>query len=135
MVSITQDRFDRFLHDITVCFLTRNFALWESRIALPFSMVTAKGPALLDTQEALRRNFDLYLVAGDIMKLDQVLRDPLALEDCGDGTWLGTYETRLVSRGGLATDPYVSTAMLVDADGRVKMTSILNARGFHDWVQ
>lgn len=134
-MAVTQDRFDRFLNDITQCFIEKDFELWRSHIVLPFSLVTERGPVVLNDVDALRQNFNLYLMAADVMRLDQVVREALLLEDCGDGTWLGTYETRLISRGGLATSPYVSTAMLQEADDRLKMTSVLNARGFHEWVK
>lgn len=132
-MEVTQERFERFLSDITTCFLTQDFALWSSRVILPFTLVMARGGSVvLKDTVALERNFRLYVVASKVMRLDQVLRSPLELEDCGDGTWLGTYETRLVSQGGLTIAPYVSTAMLQDQAGRLKMTAVLNARGFQE---
>ena len=60
--------------------------------------------------------------------------DLVTLEDCADGTWLGTYETRLLANGLLATDPYISTALLSWNGNVVRMSSILNGRGHHEWT-
>ena len=68
------------------------------------------------------------------MSLDLVDRSPIAFEDCDDGTWLGTYETRLVSNGVLATQPYTATALLTWDGTMLRMSSILNGRGHHDWT-
>ncbi len=88
----------------------------------------------MDTDSAVSTNFDHYLAACEAMSLDMISRRPLALEDCADGTWLGTYETRLLANGLLATDPYVSTALLSRDEGVVRMSSILNGRGHHEWT-
>ena len=133
-MHVSQEQFDRFLIDISVCFIERDFSKWESRILLPFALVTQRSPIILETRSALLENFHHYLSACDIMRVDKVFRDPLQLEDCKDGTWLGTYETRLISLGGLATAPYVSTALMQLDAGRLKMTSLMGARGHYDWT-
>ncbi|MCE8007494.1 hypothetical protein [Aestuariivita sp.] len=126
--------FQAFLDGISDCFITHDFEPWRSRIILPFSLVTSVGPIVLTTEEALRENFELYLQAVDAMKLDQVVRVPISFEDCVDGTWIGTYETNLLSGGVRATDPYISSALLIPYPDGLKMTSILNARGHHYWT-
>lgn len=126
--------FQQFLDAISDCFMARDFAPWKDRIVLPFTLITREGPVLLETVEALRQNFDQYLRASDIMKLDLVVRRPISLEACPDGTWLGTYETRLLRQGQDATDPYISTALLEQGPDGYKMRSILNARGHHEWT-
>ena len=131
---MTDAEFQIFLDDVSTCFLQRDFDLWQSRIALPFSMVTQAGPVVLETVDELRDNFDLYIVACKSMHLDNIVRLPISLEDCQDGTWLGTYQTHLMSGGQRATDPYTSTAMMSQYAGVWKMTSILNARGHHQWT-
>ncbi len=68
------------------------------------------------------------------MSLSMISRRPISLEDCADGTWLGTYETRLLANGLLATNPYTSTALLSRKDNVVRMSSILNGRGHHEWT-
>lgn len=133
-MDVAQSQFEAFLADISDCFTQKDFEMWRSRIILPFTLVTREGPIVLDNDTALRRNYDLYLSACDIMRLDTVVRVPLDLEDCGDGTWHGTYETRLISRSAMASAPYIATARLHDVDGKLKMSSILNARGHSDWT-
>ena len=68
------------------------------------------------------------------MALDFVDRTPISLEECPDGTWLGTFQTRLLSQEILATKPYTSTALLQMSDGRLRMSSMLNARGHFEWT-
>ncbi|WP_227268290.1 hypothetical protein [Roseobacter weihaiensis] len=126
--------FQEFLDAISTCFIDRDFATWRDRVIYPFTLITAAGPVLIRDEDELRENFNLYLQACEAMHLDKIYRRPVALEACSDGTWIGTYETNLLSRGVRAAEPYVSSALLRESDGRFKMMSIMNARGHHDWT-
>ncbi len=88
----------------------------------------------MPTEEAVAKNFDHYLAACEIMRLDLVDRRIISLDDCNDGTWLGTYETRLISNQILATAPYTSTSLLHFERGRFRMSSMLNGRGHSEWT-
>ena len=123
-----------FLDDISECFIARNFAAWRDRVVFPFSMITRAGPVVLTTPEQLEDNFNLYLKACDAMGLDQIVRKPISLELCPDGSWIGTYETNLLRHGQRTIEPYVSSALLHIEDGQFRMSSILNARGHADWT-
>lgn len=127
-------RFDQFLMDISTCFIEKDLPKWRSRLVLPFTIVTKSAPVILTTDEAVKTNFDLYLQACEVMNLDLIVRHPISLEDCKDGTWLGTYQTRLVSNQILATAPYTSTSLLKLVDGDLKMVSMLNGRGHSEWT-
>lgn len=129
-----EDSFDLFLDDISRCFLERDLALWQSRLILPFSVVTKDNPIILPDAAAVEQNFQHYLTAMEVMELDLVARQAISLEDCNDGTWLGTFVTRLVSKGILATAPYTATALLQRVDGRFRMASMLNGRGHREWT-
>ena len=131
---MTDAEFRAFLEDISTCFLERDCDLWAARILRPFTMITRSGPVYCRTPEDLRANFDLYIEAMTIMKVTDVLRRPISLEPSEDGTWIGTYETELLSRGQRATAPYTSSALLHEVDGTWRMSSILGARGHHDWT-
>lgn len=131
---MTDSRFDDFLDAISRCFIERNFALWQDRVIYPFSLITSAGPVVISDDTKLRESFELYLSACDTMQLDEIVRTCVSLEDCKDGSWIGTYETNLLSHGNRATPPYTSSALLQDVFGKFKMTSILNARGHHDWT-
>ncbi|WP_238365908.1 hypothetical protein [Mesobacterium pallidum] len=131
---MTHDDFVAFLEAISTPFINRDYAAWRRVTLIPFSMVTKDGPVALGTEEAMRRNFDNYLLACTALKLDQILRKPIRLEDCGDGTVIGTYETELLSRGHRATAPYVSSGLIHHTSEGYKLSSILNARGHHSWT-
>ena len=123
-----------FLETISMCFIDKDFSAWEGRIIYPLSLITAQGPIVLHSKEDAQENFDLYLQACEVMRLDHIYRRPISLEDCRDGQFIGTYETNLLSHGVRATPPYTSSAMLQLRDGQFCMQSILNARGHHDWT-
>jgi len=133
-MTISNDDFKEFLDDISDCFLRRDVGPWRHRIRLPFSIITRDGPVVMTSDDQVSANFDNYVAACEAMSLNMISRRPISLEDCADGTWLGTYETRLLANGLLATDPYVSTALLSRNEGVVRMSSILNGRGHHDWT-
>lgn len=127
--------FEQFLDDICRCFMQRDLDLWRDRILLPFSFVTRSGPVFLRDDASVARNFELYLEAMDVMALTLITREPRQLENCQDGTWLGTYRTRLMRGPQLATAPYTSTALLHPDDaGCFRASSILNARGHSEWT-
>lgn len=127
-------KFECFLDDISCCFIEQDVKLWMSRLTLPFTIVTKDGPTVMATDAAVKDNFDCYLKACEIMQLDLIDRTIVALEDCQDGTWLGTFKTRLLSRQILATAPYTSTALLTLQNSRFRMSSMLNGRGHTDWT-
>ncbi|MEL7099871.1 MAG: hypothetical protein AAGM84_13665 [Pseudomonadota bacterium] len=129
-----QEEFEAFLTDISDCFVAQDIALWKSRLRMPFSIITREGPVVLATEMAVEKNFQLYLLAMEKMSLDLVDRRSLSLEDCGDGTWLGTYQTRLLSKNQLATAPYTSTSLMIVDAGRFRMSSMLNGRGHSEWT-
>lgn len=133
-MTVLKSEFVEFLDRISVAFIKPSFALWRDSIILPFVMVTKDGPVTLRTVEELEDNFNQYLLAVAAMGLDQVYRTPVSLQDCEDGTWIGTYKTNLLSKNILATEPYTSSALLIRKPSGLKMLSILNARGHHDWV-
>ncbi|WP_299498643.1 hypothetical protein [uncultured Roseobacter sp.] len=132
--SIHVQEFQDLLDRMSACFIERDFAAWRSLIILPISMVTKDGPVFLSTEEELRKNFDHYLTACDIMQLDNIYRRPLGLENCMDGTWIGTYETNLMRKNLRAAPPFTSSALLVSTDEGIKLAAILNARGHHEWT-
>ncbi len=134
-MTVTQVEFEKFLRCISDCFIARDLKSWRDRLVLPFSIITKDGLVRLDTEGEVRENFEYYLQACSIMSLDFIDRSIISIEDCCDGTYLGTYETRLISFGQLATEPYVSTALLLHEAGELKMKSIMNGRGHHEWTR
>ena len=129
-----QAEFDSFLTDISECFISENFQLWADRIVLPFSVVTKTGPIVSYTREDLEADFTRYLEACHTMKLDLVHRIPISIEHCEDDTMICTYSTELLSHGQRATEPFTSSALMSQVDGRWRMTAILNARGHSSWT-
>ncbi len=132
---MTDEEFLNFLEAISACFISGDIGPWESRMILPFSMITRQGPVVMRSASDVKQNFKLYLDAAKIMKVDHIYRKPLSLEDCKDGTWIGTYKTYLLSHGSPATEPYTSSALLQHTEQGWKMSSILNARGHHPWTK
>lgn len=126
--------FNAFLDDISEPFSTRDIARWRKRMMLPFSMVTAQGPVTLRTDAEMQENFDLYLKAVDAMNLDTIARTPIRFENCYDDTVIATYRTELLSKGKRQADRYTSSALLQQTPDGWKMSSIMNARGHHQWT-
>ena len=126
--------FQVFLDKISICFIEEHFAGWESRIQLPFSMITSAGTVAFADVRGLRENFEHYLTACRVLRIDAIVRRPIELVECKDGKLMGTYETELLSHGVRVTDPYTSSALLCYCDGVLKMSSVLNARGHHSWT-
>ncbi len=132
--ALTETEFAVFLEDISRCFTDADFALWATCIRLPFSLVTQTGPVTLESEAALRSNFDLYLQAMAIMQVDLVARRAISVEVCDPDTVICTYETELLSRGTRARAPYTSSALLHRTGSGWRMSSIMNALGHHHWT-
>ena len=126
--------FEHFLEDISTSFLHRDVSLWRSRLVVPFSLVTKSQHIFLKTENQVHTNFNLYLKAMDAMALTLIDRNPVHLHDCEDGTWLGSFQTRLLINDVFAVPPYTSTALLQIVDNRFRMSAMLNARGHSDWT-
>ncbi|MCH2165316.1 MAG: hypothetical protein MK098_11775 [Marinovum sp.] len=132
---MTDAQFQKFLDGISECFITNAFETWKSHVILPFSLITQNGLVDIQTEDHLHRNFDKYVVAMEMMGIDKIYRAALSLQDCQDGTWIGTYQTHLLAQGVLATEPYTASALLTIVDDTVKAHSILNARSYHEWTR
>lgn len=128
------DQFGEFLEDISRCFIQRDLELWRRRLILPFSIITRLGPVSLCTEQAVAENFQHYLMACEAMQLDLIDRRIVGLQDCEDGTWLGTFQTRLVRKEILVVRPYTATSLLQQFDGEFRMSSMLNGRGHTEWT-
>ena len=126
--------FVAFLDDISGCFISGDFELWQSRMILPFSMVTPDGTVVLEDRDQAETNFKLYLLASECMALTHVVRTPRDFSPNKDGSWRGTYETNLIRNGVRMAAPYQSTAVLWRTGGTWKMSKILNARGHYTWT-
>lgn len=126
--------FEQFLEDISTSFLQRDLSLWRSRLVVPFSLVTKSQHIFLKTEDQVHNNFNLYLKAMDAMALNFIDRSPVHLHDCEDGTWLGSFQTRLLIDEIFVVPPYTSTALLQIVDNRFRMSALLNARGHLDWT-
>lgn len=131
---MTPTEFEELLTDISNCFIACDFSLSERRISLPFTIVTQAGPTTMTNRDCLRANFGLYLSACKTMNLDTIFRTPVSLEDCHDGTFMGTYTTELLSKGTRRTDPFTSSALMRREGDTWRIISILNARGHHGWT-
>ncbi|MEH6751388.1 MAG: hypothetical protein V7698_13990 [Paracoccaceae bacterium] len=123
------------MEDISRCFVERNVALWASRIELPFEITTKVGLYEMTSHAEVEANFNQYLRACDVLGLDLIACNPVSLEQQPDGTWRGTYETRLVNGSQLATDPYMSTAVMMWDGSMFRMKAILGGRGHEDWTR
>ncbi|MEM7470255.1 MAG: hypothetical protein AAF340_02815 [Pseudomonadota bacterium] len=135
MEILSKQQFQIFLDDISECFVTRDFSVWEGHIELPFSLITSKGPTTLTTRDELYENFEQYISVCKLLNIDRIYRIPVSLEDCKDGTMIGTYTTHLMSGQLRATRPYTSSVLLLDNGSAWKMTAVLNARGTHEWLK
>ena len=132
---MTPADFRDLLGDISDCFVERDLDLWRSRLVLPLSLITKQGTVVLTDDTAVARNFSYYCDAMRMMGVDMVHRSPLSLQDCNDGTWIGTFSTELLSKGQRTLQPYTASALMTLVDGQVRISSVLNARGHHDWTK
>lgn len=134
MDEVHADDFQEFLDRISECFIANDFATWRNSLRLPFSLVSVEGPVVLGTEEEVKENFELYRKACAIMSLDKIFRCALSLTRCENASWIGVFQTNLMVGNVRATAPYTSAVLLVRDDTGLIMTSMLNARGYSEWI-
>ena len=127
--------FKSFLKDISVSFLQGNLPLWRSRLILPFTITTKTEHTILSTEEEVAENFGMYLKARDALGVEVADRIPVRLEHSLNGTWVGTFQTRLLRNEALIAEPYTSTAIMQIVEDRFRMTTYANARGHYEWTE
>lgn len=127
---MTEAEFEGFLNTISSCFLSKDLAPLLDCVLLPMTLVTKEGPITIATVEDCEAYFERSLKAQEIMRIDEIYRRAISLEDCKDGTFIGTYETQLLSHGQRVADPYTSSALIHATNDGWKFSSILNARGY-----
>ncbi len=132
---MTEAEFQIFLDEGSDCFISGDFAQWASMVVLPFTMVTKDGPVTLSDLDDLRQNFDLYVAAGRILRIDLISRRAISLEDCGDGTFIGTLETEILSHGARIVEPYTASVLLHNRGGKWKMSTVMSSHGNYQWTE
>ncbi|MBO9399320.1 hypothetical protein [Shimia sp. R9_3] len=129
------EAFKDFLKDISVSFLQGNLPLWRSRLILPLTITTKTEHTILRTEEEVAENFGMYLKVRDALCVEVADRIPVMLEHSPDGTWVGTFQTRLLRNEALIEEPYTSTAIMQIVEDRFRMTTYVNARGHYQWTE
>lgn len=129
---MTEAEFQKLLEDISLCFVRKDIEFLSAHTLLPFALVTPDGPITITTHEELMFHFDLYVKSYEILRVDAIFRRVISLEDCRDGSFIGTYETELLSHGTRVAEPYVSSVLVHDTPEGWKASSILNARGYQN---
>jgi hypothetical protein len=127
---MTQADFTLFLEQISLCFIQDDVEMLRSCAQLPFTLITKTGPVTLQTDQEFRSYFEMAFKSIAIMRVDQIIRRVVSLEDCKDGTFIGTYETETLSHGQRVETPYISSALLHTTAQGWKASSIMNAQSY-----
>ena len=127
-------KFQAFLDRISVCWTDRDFQAWVDHIALPFTSITLKGQLNNDSVESLKKDWDLYCQALDTLKISQIIRKVIVIEDSEEDTLIGTYQTQMFAGDRRVVRPYTSSTMLNHDGKNWRISSIMNALGHRDWT-
>ena len=122
--------FEDFLDDISTAFLSNEYGLWRQRVRVPLCLDLPTGIKIIKSESEARRYFQDCQTAICCQRVDTIICNPIAFEECDDGVVLATYETHVFSGSLRTSKPIQSTAMLRKMFGDLVAGSILNAWDF-----
>lgn len=126
--------FQVFLNRLNQVLLTGDYEGWRNALQLPVSLIYRNGTTYVQTEDELRADFALYQQEFRIHRVDDLVRQVKTATFLNDDQMLGTYRTYILRGAELVVDPYDSSMTLQrGADGRWRVTSVLNALGHLNW--
>lgn len=116
----------RFLDAVTEAIRARDFDAVRGRVALPLAVTSFEGPAVVATEAALRRHFEVYCDNLDRLGIDGARRVVTSFCEIGPGLAACGYEATLLRGARAALPPFASTVTLRLLDGRWRVVSLMS---------
>ncbi|SMX29134.1 hypothetical protein TRP8649_03266 [Pelagimonas phthalicica] len=126
--------FQLFLNWLSQAALCNDFDAWLRACALPLTVTSGQGTTVFETEDALRREFDYYMVSFKAHNVTQIIREPLDVTLEGENRMVGRCRTFVLSQANLVVEPYESTITIERLrKGFWQLSRMDNVIGHRDW--
>jgi len=126
--------FQTILDRISASFLARDVQGWLNSVSLPYHMITRQGVAAFETEEHVRRDFEIYCQEFDIHGVTDIIREVKTAELIDGDQMVGTYRTHILRGANHVVPPWdASMTLRREDDGLWRVTTIMRAIGHLNW--
>ena len=117
----------RFLDGVVHAFRTRSFDAFEARIALPLTVFSYEGTAIVTRTSDLQRFFETYLASLDAHGISDQRRMATSFYQIGPQLASCTYDTTFLREGKPALPPFASAVTLRLTEGGWRAVSLMSS--------
>ena len=125
--------FQSFLDRISVAFLTGDVQAWLNSTSLPFHLITRQGAETFATEEAVRKDFELYQQEFAIHGITDIIREAKTAEPVEYDQMVGTYRTHILRNANHVVPPWDASMTLRRENGLWRVTTVMRAIGHLNW--
>lgn len=121
------------INHVDSAFLHGNFKEWRKSYLLPLVVDKRSGVLLIETEDQLKKDFDLYGKELLIHKVTDATRVIRTAEQIDDDLMMATYRAHLICDAQYVVPPWNGALTFRRDDGKWKITKIMNALGHSNW--
>ncbi len=125
--------FQTILDRISAAFLSKDPDGWLNCTSLPFHMITRQGVETFDTEEKVRRDFEIYCQEFEIHGITDIVREAKTAEIIDGDQMVGTYRTHILRGANHVVPPWDASMTLRCENGLWRVTTVMRAIGHLNW--
>lgn len=127
--------FAKLSEKLTGGLIGNDFGLYSSVFRLPVRIEPRDGaPYVLETEDALRKDMELYVSAMQIHRITDISRDIITIVDLASDWIEVTTVNTLFSHGALAVEPFRTQFVLRDTDKGWRIGTVRSSLGHINWT-
>jgi hypothetical protein len=123
----------KFLERVDTTMLHGDFEAWRQMYALPVVIEAREEQVVIDTEDKLRAEYDLYSEVFRIQKVTDVARVVKTAERLGDDMVIVTFRAHVMSGARYVTEPWEGAMTLRGPHGQWRVTKIMGATRATHW--
>jgi hypothetical protein len=125
--------FQTILDCISDAFVSGDVEGWLNSTSLPFHMITRQGIETFDTEDAVRKDFEIYRREFEIHGVTEIIREAKTAELIDGDQMAGTYRTHIMRGANHVVPPWDASMTLRLEDGLWRVTTVMRAIGHLNW--
>ncbi len=125
--------FQNILDRISSAFLSGDIDGWLGSLSLPCHLVTRHGVDTYETEDAVRRDFDVYIQEFKTHGVTDIVREAKTAELIDGDQMVGTYATHILRGSAHVVPPWDASMTLRRENGLWRVTTVMRAIGHLNW--
>jgi len=118
---------------ISDAFVQGDFDLWRSCVDLPLTMISRSGPQRFETEQDLRKDFEIYLAEIEQHGITDIYSTAVNTQRVGPDQTVGIYRTHILRDNEQVVPSWQAGAVLRKREGRWRIHAILRNIGHNNW--